>query len=498
MLRTLIHQEFLIHLMSARFFAACVITLLLVVTNTFVLIGTYEERVADYNQKELVNRKKVSRIPTYSSFNLKVERPPTPLSLFSAGLDTRYGSHIEIMFPVVPTLSDTREPLGLKNPHLNLFSQIDLVFIFQMLVSLLALLFAYDAIAGDWEAGTLRLVMSHPVRQGVILFAKYIAAMVCLLLPVLISLLMVMIQSTLAPSLQLGTGDFLRIGGIFLTTSVYLSAFYLIGLLISTTTRRPITSLMLCLFLWVILVLVYPNWSRFTLDPVGDIRAEKISAEKQLVQILEETEREELRFLANSPLKGKPPVFRSLFGEVSFGKGGIGAWHMTFYEIEGELKNPAAPLVSHLRRFHQFAARLRIRNAEKVGLVRQQLAVQTSLRRARWDERFMKLSPASLYRFTTDAWAGTDLDTMIDYIQAAQAYRRILIDYFENKDAFGSLQWFATNQGSIDWSSLPRFRFERPEVDINAQRALPGLFLLFLTNVVLFMVTFLIFIKIEV
>ena len=498
MLRTLIYQELLNHLMSARFFAAVVITILLVVANTYVLIAAHEERVSDYNRKESMNSEQINTIPTYSSFSLGVERPPTPLSIFSAGLETRYGSNIKILLSVVPTLSDSKEPLGLNNPYLYLFSYIDLVFIFQVILSLLALLFAYDAIVGDREAGTLRLVMSHPVRQGTILSAKYIAAMVCLLLPVLMSLLMVIIQCTLAPSLQLGIGDYTRIGGIFLTTILYLSVFYLIGLLISTTTRRTPTSLMFCFFLWVILVLIYPNWSRFALNPVGNMVAEKISTEKQITQILEETEREERQFLANSPLDGKPPVFRSLFGNVSFGSGSEDVWQIPFYTIEGEFKNAADPLVPHFQRFHEFAARLRIRNAEKIGLSRQQLAVQTLLRQAQWDERLMKLSPAGLYMFATAAWARTDLDTMVNYIQAAQAYRRTLIDHFENKDVFRSLQWSATNQGSIDWSSLPRFRFERADVGANAQRALPDMFLLFLTNIILFVATFMIFIKIEV
>ena len=66
-------------------------------------------------------------------------------------------------------------PLGLNNPYLHLFSQIDLVFIFQVVLSLLSLLFAYDAIAGDWETGTLRLVLSHPIGRGKVLLAKYIA-----------------------------------------------------------------------------------------------------------------------------------------------------------------------------------------------------------------------------------------------------------------------------------------------------------------------------------
>ena len=239
------------------------------------MIGAHEERLADYSQKEAVNRETVAATPAYSVLKLKVQRPPNPLSLFSAGLETRFGSDIDIAFnsvpalsnPIaevkpdeeyqwtfnrVPSLSSPGAPLGLKNPYLHLFSQIDIVFTFQVVLSLLSLLFAYDAIAGDWETGTLRLVLSHAIGRGSVLLAKYLAAMVCLLFPVLMSLLLALIQCSLARSLQLSTEDFLRIGGIVLTTIVYLSVFYLIGLLISTTTRRAATSLMLCMFLWVV------------------------------------------------------------------------------------------------------------------------------------------------------------------------------------------------------------------------------------------------------
>ena len=49
MLRTLINQELLSLMMSARFLAAGVITLLLVVANTVVLIDEHENRVANYS-----------------------------------------------------------------------------------------------------------------------------------------------------------------------------------------------------------------------------------------------------------------------------------------------------------------------------------------------------------------------------------------------------------------------------------------------------------------
>ncbi len=491
MFRNLIRQELLSHLMSARFFAAVVITLLLVVANAVVLLEDYERRLARYSQQENMHRQKAQEAKTYSTLKLSVERPPNPLSLFSAGLDKRLGSTFEIYHGSVPMISDG-SARSLDNAFLNLFSKIDLVLIFQVVLSLMALLFAYDAIAGDWENGTLRLVISHPVRRGTILLAKYIGAMVCLLLPVLMSLLMVLILLSTVGSIQLDGEDFLRIGGIVLTTTIYLSAFYLIGLLISTATRRTATSLMLCMFLWVALVLVYPNWSRFAITPVGDTRAIRSSSDQQIAQIWEEADREEDQFLANSPLEGKPQRFNlDIIQSSSFSSG-------RRYGIDMKLSNPSDPLVPHVQKYHATMGALYIRSAEQIALVRKQTLDRTSLRRAIWHERLMKLSPASLYTFATAAWAGTDLEGMSDFVQAVQGYRHTLIDYFHDKDAFGSRQWFTSDKGAVDWWDLPQFRFARADVSENATRALPELFLLLLINLFLFTATFLIFTKLEV
>ena len=495
MLRTLIRQELLTHLMSARFFAAVVITLLLVVANAVVLLEDYERRLVKYSQQANAHREKAQEAKTYSTLKLSVERPPNPLSLFSAGLDKRLGTTFEIYYGSVPMISDG-SARSLDNTFLNLFSKIDLVLIFQVVLSLMALLFAYDAIAGDWESGTLRLVISHPVRRGSILFAKYIGAMVCLLIPVLMSLLMVLILLSSTSSIQLDGEDFLRIGGIVLTTSIYLSVFYLIGLLISATTRRTATSLMLCMFLWVALVLVYPNWSRFTITPVGDTRAIHSSADQQIEQIWEEVDREERQFLANSPLEGEPRKFNlDVPQSNSFSSKG----HLSRrYGMDMKLGTQSDPLVPHVQKYHATMGALYIRSAEQIALVRKQTLDSTALRESVWHERLMKLSPASLYTFTAAAWAGTDLECMFDFVQAVQGYQRTIVDYFHDKDAFGSRKWFASDRGAVDWWDLPQFHFDRADVSENATRALPELFLLLLINLVLFTGTFLIFTKIEV
>jgi len=68
----------------------------------------------------------------------------------------------------------------------------------------------------------------------------------------------------------------------------------------------------------------------------------------------------------------------------------------------------------------------------------------------------------------------------------------------QDKEAFASQQWFATNDGPVNWADLPPFRFQPAAVGVYAQRALPELLVLLLINVGLFMGTFLMFVKMEV
>lgn len=491
MLGTLIRQELLTHLMSARFLFAVIITQLLVITNTVVLIDVHEHRVANYNRQERVHDQKIKESETYSTLSLFIERPPNPLSLFSEGLDKQLGGTLEIYHSKVPMISDYSAG-SLDNPYLQLFTSIDLVYIFQVILSLLALLFAYDAIAGDLEKGTLRLVISHPVGRGSILLSKYVGALGSLILPVLISLMMVLLILSMSGSIKLSGDDFLRIGGIVLTTVIYLSSFYLMGLLISTLNQRSSTSLMFCMFLWVFLVLIYPNWSRFAIDPVGDMRSEKSSVNEQLSQIWEEVGRVERQLLTNSPLRGHPPQFNLKFSESYISRAG-GRYQMNF-----KLKEGSEYLVPHVQNFNEVIGALQIRLAEKSGVIRQHCLAEADIRQAAWDERLMKLSPASLYRFTTSAWAGTDLNGMLDFINAAQDYRRSTIGYFYDKNMFGSREWFASDRKKADWWDLPRLKFQRVPALENARRALPGTSALLLMNVVLFMGAFFWFLKIEV
>ncbi|MYA71388.1 ABC transporter permease subunit [Candidatus Poribacteria bacterium] len=507
MLTTLIRRELLDNLMTFRFAVAVLIMLLLVVANTAVLIKDYERRLAAYNTALKTEDQRSQGLKTYSGGRLNVARPPNPLSIFNVGLDKRLGNEIWISHSFVPTLWDTGT-YKLTNPLLNLFTAIDIVFIFEVVLSLIALIFAYDAITGERERGTLRLVVTHPVRRGQILLAKYISAMLCLFVPLLMSLLLAIILLTTSTVISLSTADFLRIGGIILSSIVYLSVFYLIGMLISAVTRRTGTALMLAMFVWGFWVLVYPNAVLAAIAPPQTSQPRMVSAYEEIKQIWEAFDRERKQFLANDAFPGEDPDF----GMVDVDPNWIwGSGHEYFHKDSSALRydyhavsnidklsEASKPQVPHAQDYYRFLGPQIVNAAERAWLVRKQALETIFVQPAIVDRILLRGSPVGMYEAATQAWVGTDLHGLRDFFEAARKYRRTLIDYYYDKNAFGAEQWFSADKGAVDWNSLPQFSFQKVDVATNAKRALPDVCILVILNIILFLIIFLIFIKSEV
>ncbi len=505
MLITLIRRELLDNLMTFRFAAATLITLLLVVANTAVLIKDFDRRLASYNTAVKTHRQQLRETKTYSAGKIVVDRPPNPLSIFNVGVDKRLGNQIEVSYAFVPTLWDA-EMSGSDNPFLNIFNSIDIVFIFEVVLSLMALIFAYDALAGERERGTLRLVLTHPLSRGHILIAKYIGAMLCLLIPLMLSLLLSLILLTTTSSFSLGTSDFLRIGGLVISSLAYLSVFYLIGLLISAATQRTGTALMLSMFVWGFLVLVYPNMILAMTHSSEHLKPRAESALNQMKQMWDEFDRERKHFLANDPVSGE-----AIYFNVEWTTGADcydseysaedASTFLYYYQVEMQMESfekESEPNVSYVQDYFRFLCPRTINMAEQTWLVRKPALEDRFIQPATVDRLLLKLSPTGLYDAATQAWAGTDLPGVQDFFDAARQYRQTVIDYFIDNKAFEVRQWFTADKKPVDWRTLPQFSFQRVDVGANAKRALPDVCLLLITNLALFMAIFLIFQKSEV
>ena len=503
MLTTLIRRELLDNLMTFRFAVAVFIMLLLVVANTVVLITDYEQRLASHNTAVKMHQRQLEEKTTYSAGirKLVVDRPPNPLSIFNVGFDKQLGNEVQVSHAYVPSLWDTGMH-GSDNPFMDMFASLDIVFIFKVILSLLALIFAYDTLAGEYERGTLRLVLTHPVRRGHILLAKYISAMLCLLVPLLMSLLLAVILLTTTPSISLNADDFLRIGGIILTTVMYLSIFYFIGMLISAATRRTRTALMLSMFVWGFLVLVYPNMILAVVPQSEAPQARRASAFNQIEQMWEEFDRDRKRFLATDALPGEDWHF-NILGSGGYGGGLWSDLVRLLYTYEssmwaGRLNEEAEPKIPHAQNYFGFLGTQVIGTADQTWLIRKPALEGIFIQPANVERLYLKLSPVGLYDAATQAWAGTDLLGVRDFFDTARRHRQRVIDYFYDEEVFKSRQWFSSDKGTADWSNLPQFSFQRVNVNTNAKRALPDVCVLFTINIILFVIIFLIFIKSEV
>ena len=510
MLITLIRRELLDNLMTFRFAAAMFITLLLVVANTAVLIKDYEGRLASYNTALNTHRQQLRETKTYSAGEIVVDRPPNPLSIFNVGLDKRLGNEIEVSYAFVPTLWDAGMS-GSDNPFLNIFTSIDIVFIFEVVLSLMALIFAYDALAGERERGTLRLVLTHPLSRGHILLAKYIGAMLCMLIPLMLSLLLSLILLTTTASFSLGTPDFLRIGGIVVSSLAYLSVFYLIGLLISAATQRTGTALMISMFVWGFLVLMYPNMILAMTHSSERLKPRAESALNQMKQMWDEFDRERKHFLANDPVSGED-LYSLIFNNIEWTTTGDDCYDQViskenastflyYYEIKMYMESfekESEPNVSYVQDYFRFLCPRTINTAEQTWLVRKPALENVFVQPANAERILLKLSPVGLYDAATQAWAGTNLLGIRDFFDAARRYRQTVIDYFIDNKAFEVRQWFCADKKTLDWRTLPQFSFQRSDIATNARRAFPDLCLLLISNLALFMAIFLIFQKSEV
>lgn len=500
MLTTLIHREVLNNLMTFRFAAAVFIMLLLVVTNTNVLLQDYEQRLAGYNSAVKTHQQLLRTSKTYSEDTLVVDRQPNPLSIFNVGLDKRLGNEVWISPNFVPTLWDAKTHGG-DNPFLNVFTSIDLVFIFEVVLSLIAFMFAYDAIAGEREQGTLRLLLTNPLRRAHILIAKYISAMLCLIVPLLLSLLFSLILLMTSPSFFLSIHDFLCLGGIIFSSLAYLSVFYLIGMLISASTRSTSIALMLSMFVWGFLVIVYPNMILTAIEttpPAGTGH----STYNQIKQIWEEFDRERRQFLIDDSVPGEDWTFGIDGRGYSFSSRDNDLSALMYYNQHGlyyeTLLDESQPHVPHAQNYYRFVGRRTLDIANKTWIVRKPALEVIYAQPASVETSFLKLSPVGIYDAVTQAWAGTDIRGIRDFFEAARRYRQTVLDYFYDTDAFGSRQWFSADKGPVDWTMLPQFSFQSDNVIVKAKRVLPDIFLLLMINAVLFTITFLVFLKVEV
>ena len=244
MIGTVVKKEILENIHSFKFVVITLLSVILVLTSIFVMYRDYQLRVENYEVLRPDSSQPVAIIQ------------PTPLSIFAKGLDENMGRSYEVKFGGQIMVGSKQQSV---NKIFRLFTTPDLLYVIKVVMALCAMLFAFSAVSGEKEAGTLGLVLSNRLGRAILLTGKWIGGFASLVVPFLVAVLLGVILVTVSPMVQMSGEDWLRLGLFLLGTLFYLAVFFSLGLFISSISHRSASSLVISLFLWAILIFVIPN-----------------------------------------------------------------------------------------------------------------------------------------------------------------------------------------------------------------------------------------------
>ena len=260
MLMTLIQKEIMHHILSVRFVALLLMCLLLIPLTLSINYRNYRQNLIDYQEAvKLANIEETTMNPNKAlEPELEVSKlflKPAPLSVFANGLGDALPSYLGMTRNGI-----TQGPPALVSASLSyLLGQLDFLFVVGTVFSLLALLFTFDAVAGEREAGTLRITLANALPRDLFLWSKLIGGYLVFVVPFLVSLLFGLLM-LVWQGFPLGEPEiFPRVFGLILVSLLYIAVFFAIGTVISTYLDNAKTALIFAFTIWVFAVLITPR-----------------------------------------------------------------------------------------------------------------------------------------------------------------------------------------------------------------------------------------------
>ena len=477
-------KEFLLNLMTFKFAVGTILSMVLMAVFVPILAKAYQERIKVYDENVAYNEGELRKVVVYKNITPTIYRPPSVLAVFSEGLEKQLGNSATIEYDKVPEITGAA-----ANHYLSIFSVFDASLMFKIVIGVLALLLAYDAISGEREQGTLRLMLSGTAARYQVLLGKLLAGLLVLIVAVTIAFVLGLVVLLCFPMVDLTGSDWIRIGFMFLASLAFIATMYNLGLLFSCLARRSAVSLVLGLFLWIIFAVVIPNASAYLatqirpVEPEDKINEQITSLQKDAqTEFGRELERSGRSYRSGSSSRNDVP------GAGGFGHGYIRCCNDVFMHNDLITYGVGVPIeIKYADRYSEV----------EYGYLRG-LFEQTRLA-----SNISRISPVSLYENVMSALAETDMASFQNFIDAVKPYRKDVIEYMRSRtNNFSSSSFFTpcTKEEMETWpsgdtaaplelSDLPRFSYKADMVG-TLRRVIPDLAFLMLGNVLFFALAF--------
>ncbi len=434
-------KEFRNNLLSARFVIGFLFCLILIPFSVLIGIDEFRDQAALYGIDRDAAAKDIQEVRVYSGLRPTVVRPPEPLSIFSKGISRQVGNKINVRLGQKPLLAEGRAA-GRDNPFLASFFSVDFVDIAVIIFSLLAMLFSYDALTREKEDGTLRLQMANALGRWRLLAGKVLGILATLTPILLFCFILGAVIVLFSGDLAFSAGDWGRLALVAAASLLYLTVFVFIGLLVSARSRTPVTGLVVCLFLWVLLVFVIPNLASYAAESFVSI-----PSRDNLNRVLADIDKS-----TNAGIADREKTLPQADWTTSWYMNGGDDGYMECYGCSA----------SYFQRLLQeaiIAEPLRIDAADRKWAP-QQAYLDGLSRQARAAERLSLLSPAGAFRRIAAALCGTDRRTEERFLARVRQYRETFIGYLRGKGVLTSYSYI---------TPIPPSTFKDPDTLIEAR-----------------------------
>lgn len=291
MFKTIVRKELLENLFSYRFPLFALICVVLIPLSLFINNAQYAKRLRDYSEQVRLSDEASSGLKMQDVMAGRVAmkgfRPPAPLSIFAQGFENTLPRYYQFS----QDGATTGESSSGDESLLSTQGKFDFIFLVQMVVSLIGLLFASDAISGEKESGTLRAMLSNRLPRDSVLLGKIAGGAVSLWIPFLAAVVLGLLL-LLVGSFPLFAGDTVaRIAVLTAFAGLFILIYFVIGMAISASTAKTRASLISILLVWTGFQLVIPKLSDMTAALVHPIRTDtQVALEKSLLANTIDTE----------------------------------------------------------------------------------------------------------------------------------------------------------------------------------------------------------------
>ena len=485
----IVKRELYDHLSSLRFALTALLILILMIVNAVMFVGEYKQRINQYGRRVRASH---DRLKTRcDNLYRLVQKGPGDLHKKPSALAFCADGGEELLFGRVSGGSASRTRGWRRGdssykfteiwrlaypPHFDLmfiaeqipkersimpaYIKIDWGFVTAVLLSFMGILFTFDAISGEQERGTLRLMLANSISRNTVICGKFLGAFFTISIPFLVGTIVSLSIIYLSEAVQFDDSYWIRLGAIVCVALIYISIFILLGIFISSRVKESSTSLAILLLIWTVWVVLMPN----ALGSLGNRLQSRPTAKEFIAQARDSREDLQTRYFARikeSPRREIPATVATSLG--------------------AEYVNKDAELRDRLHAGYLSAELRQIQTARSLT----------------------RISPAAIVQYAFEALAGTGMPRHLDFIsqtrQYARQFRQFLIDTDradpESPHAVGIPE--GTSQKPVNFDAVPKFEDRhRFSADFNA--AIVDLLLLILFLLTLFVGTFLSFLRTEI